>query len=214
MNKSRAIHTSHQRFARERGTPVPASNRTIKLLDGSTAQAVGIDLSQATCPDRSYPAELAGVVYENGTVKLLFGQATRSGKVRSLIEISMSPLAVIQLLNVIEELKNPSLEDLFRLTGEGVRTLSVFDEDPPDVARLKANMVSMGFSGSEACIDFYDASPFTMSNLQNGAATSANVLEVVRIDTQTSLVYALVLKVKELIQQFPSQIKTLIEEKK
>lgn len=214
MNKPRTIQASHQRFARERGTPVPASNHNIKLIDGSMAQAVGIDLAQATCPDRSYPAELAGVVYENGTVKLLFGQATRGGKVRSLIEISMAPLAVIQLLNVIEELKNPSLEDLFRQTGEVVRTLTKFDEDPPEVARLKANMVSMGFSGSEACVDFYDASPFTMSNLQTGTATTANVAGVVRIDTQTSLMHALVLGIKELVSQFPPQIKALTEEKK
>lgn len=211
MNKQKAIQTAYPRIAKERGTSVPVSNRLLKFSDGSSTKAVGIDLSQATCPDRSYHAELAGVAYENGIVKLLFGQATRSKKVRSLIEVSMSPHAVIQSLNVIAEIKNPSIEDLLRLTGEETRTLSEFDEDPPEVARLKANMWSVGFSGSEASIDFYDASPFAMGMLQNGAAASITIVGVVRIDTQTALVHALILRLRELISQFPCQIRDGME---
>ena len=206
MGKSKSIRTTYQPFARERGVAVPASSSEIMLPDGSTAFIVGIDLSKAMCPDRSYPAELAGVVYENGIVKLLFGQATLDGGVRSLVEVSMSPQATIQALTVIEELKNPSLEDIFRSTGEEGRTLTEFKIDPPDVARLKANMLAIGLSGSEACIDFYDLSSFAKRNLQIGTTETANVLGVVRIDTQTALVHALILKIKELTSRFPSPI--------
>lgn len=205
MSKTKTIQAP-QPYARERGSPVPANVN--KLAGGSSASTIGIDLSQAVSPDRSYPAELAGAVYEHGTVNLLFGQATRSGKIRSLIEISMSPLAVIQSLNVIDTIRNPSLDELLELTGEEKRTLTIFDEDPPEVARLKANMLSIGFSATEASIDFFDASPFTMRNIRNGA-TSANVVGIVRVDTQTALVYALILKMRELASQFTPQIRQL-----
>lgn len=208
MSKYSSLQASSQ-FPKERGTSVPASIRKLKLLDGTMANGLGVDLSQAIVPDRSYHAELAGLAYENGIVKLLFGQATRNNKVRSLIEISMSPLAAIQALTVTDSIKNPSLVELIQTTGEDARTLSEFSEDPPEVARLNANMISMAFSGSEASIDFYDASPFTMRGLQIGSTNAINVVGVVRVDTQTALVHELLLRLRELSVQFPPQIKGL-----
>ena len=214
MNKQKAIQASSPppRFAKERGATVTTSKSAIRLHDGTSATSIGIDISQATCPDRSYHAELAGVVYENGTVKLLFGQETRNKKVRSLIEVSMSPRSVIQALNAFNVIKHPSFEEIVLQMGEKIPTLYKFDEDPPEVARLKANMLSMSADGTEASIDFFDASPFTMANLQqNSSATSVNIVGVVRIDTQTALVHALLLGLRKLSSQFPPQITKLME---
>lgn len=183
---------------------MPVQCRQTNLADGSTALTLGFDLSQAASPDRSYAAELAGIAYENGIVKLMFGQATRSGAVRSLVEISMSPAASIQALRTIEELRNPSIEDLVKIDGTAL-PLTDFKEDPPEVARLKAYMMLTAFAGTETCIDFYDASPFTMAQIQRGQTTTASLLPVVRIDTQTQLLYALMKEWQKLASQFPKQ---------
>lgn len=213
MSKLITTQVSNQHYARERGVAIPASNQTIKLADGTAGGAIQIDLSKAMSPDRSYPAELAGAVFEKGAVKLIFGQEARSGSVRSMLEITMSPTAAVSLLNVVETL-SPPLESLFQSTGDELPTLSEFNEDPPEVARLKANMFTLAFSGSDACIDFYYISPFSMARVQLSSTPTANVMGVVRIDIRTALVYALISKVSDLVSQFPTKIKELMEVKK
>ena len=180
--------------------------------DGSFGKTVEIDLTRASPPDKSYSADLAGAVYENGVLKLLFGQASRNGGVRSLIEISMSPVSVIQMINSLNKIVNPSILEILERIGESNRDLTEFDEDPKEVARLKANMVMIGLSGQEACLQFFDADAFAMKKLQQtGKSSSDSVVGVVRVDTQTALIPTLISKLRELASQFPAQTRSFVE---
>ena len=180
--------------------------------DLSFGQVVEIDLNRASPPDKSYSADLAGAVYENGVLKLLFGQASRNGKVRSLIEISMSPVSVVQLINSLNKMVNPSIAEILAAMGETNRDLTQFDDDPKEVARLKANMVMVSFYGTETCMHFYDADPFIIKKLkQTGKNSSDSVIGVVRVDTQTALIPTLILKLRELASQFPVQTSRFVE---
>ena len=208
MNKTKGMMLPYPSIAQERGTAVPFTK--IAAPDGSANTLLHMDLSKAVCPDKSYPSDMVGAVYENGDVTLLFGQSSRGGKVRSLVEVSMSPVAALQFLRANTAMKQPTVDEIMQKVGAVKRTVSTFDEDPKEVARLKANFVSLAFFGSEACIDFYDASAFSMGNLQRmGGATMANVVGVVRIDTQTALVKALFDRIAELSSQFPSQARAM-----
>lgn len=197
---SNTLHT--QQFARERGTPVSVAAITARVNDGSSLVSYTIDLTQAPSPDRSYPAELVGLSYENGLVIVMFGQRTRNGAVRSLIEVVMPPEGIVRLLNAVDEMSNPTFSQVMASSVIGVDTLTTFEDDPKEVARLKANAATVGFSGSEACVDFYDMSPFSVARVHQGAST-ANVLGVVRIDTQTLLVGALVAEMRKVAKSFP-----------
>jgi hypothetical protein len=181
------------------------------LPEGSTATSIEIDMSKVPPPERSYFAELAGVEYENGSVNFLFGQSTRDNKIRSMIEISMSPYSVIQALRSIEALNAPSLADIVQKQGDASAVLSAFKEEPPEVARIKANIMTFAFADSEASIEYFYISPFSVANLNKRLATSVDVQGVVRIDTQTILVEALRQRLIELIPQFSASVRDLWE---
>ena len=197
------IHT----FARkERGVTVPVSKQQITMPDGSVGLSVGIDLSAVEVPDRSYYAEVCGLAYENVRVKFMFGQMQRNGKPRSLIIISMTPHAAAMCLDLVDRLATPSLDEILLRTQIEKGRLTDFPEDPEETAALKASMVAMAFFGRDACLDFYDASPFSWAGAQS--SSKMTVLGVVRINTDTALVAAMVDRLREFQAQFPADART------
>jgi hypothetical protein len=192
-------------YAKERGVLVPTTK--VPISESSGYSRFEMDLSQALCPDKSYAADMAGAVYEMGEVLVLFGQRSRDGNARSLVEISMSPLSVLQTLQSASNLSGATLQEIMGNIGDNERELSSFSEDPKEVARLKANLVYMAFNGSEACLDFFDTSPFTIRKLLTGESDKGNVAGIVRIDTQTALIKSLLTKLTELSSQFPSALR-------
>lgn len=192
-----------QTFARrEKGTPVPVTTRQVTLKDGTAGTVHGINLSEAEVPDRTYVGETCGAICENNMVKITFAQPKLGGGLRSLVIISMTPLAATQFLHSIERLQSPSLEEIAaksNITEEPLSDLPT--SEPEQTASLIANMVAAAFSGRETCMDFYHANAFTIAALP---ATSKMHLEpVVRINTRTSLMLALVHRLQELRRDFP-----------
>jgi hypothetical protein len=193
-----------QTFARrEKGTAVHVTARQVTLKDGTSGTVHGINLSEAEVPDRSYVAETCGAIYENNTVKLMFAQPKLGGGLRSLVIISMTPLAAAQFLHAVEHLQNVSLDEIATKSNIIKEPLSDFPAtEPEQTAGLAANMVAAAFSGRETCMDFYHANAFTVAALP---ATSKLHLEpVVRINTRTSLMLALVHRLQELRSEFPA----------
>lgn len=199
-------------LAKERGGPVQIVTQQVTRGDGSMASVLAIDLSQALAPDRVYCADLCGVVYENSTAKLLFGQQGRDGTIRSMVEVTVPPLSAMQFLELFDGLKNPSIPEILQILGLEPAPVTKFTIEPKDIVQFKANLVTSAFYGSDSCLDFYNISAFTMGVLQKngGSTTSANVLGVVRIETSAPVVASLVNGLRELKSQFPSNMVNLV----
>src|SRR5262245_44171463 len=101
MNKKKHQNVPMRLGSRPGEAAVPVRKVTVTLPDGTSALRVDLDLSRVPLPDKSYLADCAGVIYDEGQaqVKLLFGQRKVVGdELRSLIVIIMSSDAIHQFL--------------------------------------------------------------------------------------------------------------------
>ena len=118
----------------------------------------------------------------------------------------MSPQSVVQLLDAIGAMSQPSFEDVVNLGAIKSEALTDFKEDPDDSANMKASLVACAFSGPDACLDFYDASPFVMAQAKQHPQGKLTLRGVVRIDTRTSLMISIFKHLRTLRDRFPPQV--------
>jgi len=211
MTKQKSGHLVHSSQRRERGTAVPLSFTRVKLKDGSSGQVVGLDLSQAEVPDKSYFGEACGTDYVGDSVRIMFAQPKLSGgELRSLVLISMPPPSAKQFAQSIERMKNPTIQEIIASVHVPPKQLMAIPLTEPDqTASLTANLVAVGVHGHESCLDFYHANAF--AHLAAQSNSSQMFLEpVVRVNTHTGLLYSLLVRLNELSAQFPKA--ELVEE--
>ncbi len=183
------------------GPTVDLMQHRVVQVNGQTVQSFAIDLRSAPVPERKYLAEACDVRRRPSGVALLFGQE-RFGKggLRSLLVIQMSPTGVARYLNSMDEM-NPSFEVMARAAGitaePGVEIL----EEPAQTIALGATMILSALSNDDACMDFFKTSPFSLATAQQ---TKKIAMEpVVRVDLATSLLLALVEKLRRVAESFP-----------
>jgi len=159
-------------------------------IDGKTVTYMGVDLAKAPVPDRKFTADTCAVIDSAYTLKLVFGQERIDGKgLRSAIVVQMGRGSGGNFVRICDSMANPSIAEIAQLDGIPSEKLSPAGEEPPQALTLSANMPLAGISGQEACIDFYQASPFAM-----GIAVRSDKLSlesVVRVDLRTSLFFGL-----------------------
>lgn len=188
------------------GVLIDISPSIVPRSDGTTVTTATINLADAPVPTRRYVADACSVTYENDRLKLLFAQRRLgSGSFRSLVIISMSARGGQQFLDSLDRITETTLADLIKATDIKPASLVPINDEPDQTIELVANMLATAFSGREACLDFYDASPFAMAHAKG---TNKLAIEpVVRIDIASSWLLAIVDRVRELQPQFPADVK-------
>jgi hypothetical protein len=144
------------------------------------------DMSHAPVPERRYSAHVHGLEGDSESVKLFFGQSKigKSGGLRTLLIIDMTAQSVARFLQSLDNTTNPTPQEIATNLAITAQPPIEVQEEPGQTAELLANMVLCGWAGPEACLDFYQASPFAFS-----AAVGIRKLAVdpvVRVDMRAS----------------------------
>jgi len=165
--------------------------------DGSEVANFNIDLRSAQVPDRKYTADTCAVAQASGTVKIMFGQerVDQTGW-RSLLIVHMSTESVSRFLSMLEQLKNPTLDEVVAKSKIAAESLASKASEPDQAIALTANLGFVGIAGNESCVDFYQASPFSI-----GAVISSKQIAlepVVRVDLRTSLLLGMISGIRSL----------------
>jgi hypothetical protein len=159
-------------------------------IGGKSLSFMGVNLATAPVPDRKFTADTCSVILTVSTAKFVFGQERIDGKgLRSAIVIQMSRNASANFVRICDSMSNPSVDEIAKSEKIPVERMSDVMEEPPQALTLSANMPLGAITGHEACIDFYQASPFAMGVVMRSQKLSLE--PVVRIDLRTSLLIGL-----------------------
>ena len=173
------------------------------MPDGTQSIQIQVELSAVPVPDRKYHADVASVRYLHGSVELMFGQRTVSGKsLRSLVIVNSSSMGALLFLKSCSQIR-PGFESFVRRNGLTEGRLDSFEEEPSQTVALPANVFLIAYSGREACLDLYFASPYMMSRLSNNEQFAID--PVVRITLSTGLAWAIFLELEQLKAKFPAE---------
>lgn len=195
------------------GIVIESARKLIPLPDGSNRFELTLELGNAPVPEREYPADAASVLYKDENVYLLFAQRKQvpekdADSLRNLLIVSMSTHGVLIFLRSCRDLA-PGLRK-FAAERNLARGLTEIKEEPGQTVAVAANMILAAYSGREACLDMYMASPFVLSQIgKNGKFA---VRPVVRIILSTSLALAIFDALEKLKDQFPKDEIDMFEE--
>lgn len=115
----------------------------------------------------------------------------------------MSSAGALSFLKSLEPIRS-QLDPLRQLVGSNYPLQEVVEEPPaPQTVALAANMLIIAFSGREAVMDFYHASPFVLSQVQNNGKFAVD--PVVRVILPSGLLLSLIAKMDEFKAKFPSE---------
>jgi hypothetical protein len=160
-----------------------------------------VDMGDAPVPERRYVADIASVSYRDGTVYLVFGQRKLVGRgLRTMVVLTMSSLGVLNFLKACEGIPSEVLNKF--VSPNLVLKPDDFEEEPSQVVDLAANLIVAGFSGREACFDFYFVSPYVLGQLAQGGKFAVD--PVVRVILQSGLASAIVKSLQAFKEQFPN----------
>ncbi len=194
------------------GVGIEVVHQTIPQPNGTTLRTAGLNLSTAPVPDRRYAADLATVLYKHEVLRLVFAQETISSispTLRSMLIVNMAPGAARNFLRSLQQL-SPTLDELAEKNGIEPGPLFNVESEPGQTIALAANLAAVAIIGRDACIDFFQASPFAMAKI--GSARMIPVDPVVRVDVRTSLLLSLRNAIQKLEGNFPPEIVEVLQE--
>jgi hypothetical protein len=189
------------------GVIIETARRMVPLPNGSSSFELVLDFGKAPVPERKYVANVGSVTYEKDeALYLIFGQRTVAGRTRELrtiIEVAVSSVGALMFLRSLESIRE-QLKVLDRQIGHVDGLSDVAQEVPgPQTATLAANQIVIAFSGREAVMDFYHASPFVLSQLNNNGKFAVD--PVVRVILPSRLLLTVISKVEEYKKEFPKE---------
>lgn len=154
--------------------------------ESATGSEVAIDLSHAPVPEKAYTADVGAVVATPTGIRLIFGQ-TKSGsaELRSMIDVTFTTSAAKQFAASTTDVK-ASIE---RANVVKMQLAEMVNE-PAQAVGMTANIAPIAFAGDDACIDFYNMSPFVAHAVKSGH--DLFVQPVVRVMLPTGLLLALI----------------------
>jgi hypothetical protein len=182
------------------GAILEVGRKMVPHPDGTAGFQISLDLLNAPVPERRYVADGVNLTHSNGFVHLVFWQKKITGnEARSMVVLSLTSFAVLQYLQNAEA----QIDQLEKTTGklkiEG--SLEKLPEEPAQTVCLAANIIATGWSGREACMDFYHASPFVFGMLANNGKFAAE--PIVRVSLSTGVLLALFRQLELLKPSFP-----------
>lgn len=155
-----------QRYTRPgEGVAIASVRQDIVESGGGVSHGFSVDLSTAQVPDRRYAAEVGAIVMSDNMIRLLFGQTKAIGEgLSSLLVIHMSFRGARVFLHSMNGSVAKTAQDY--MARHNVRKSTLFElkdqKEPAQTATVEANIVAAGYSGREACMDFYHSSSFAM----------------------------------------------------
>jgi hypothetical protein len=174
-------------------------------VSSGTSQIIALDLTTVPAPDKRFVADVCSVAQNGQLVKLYFGQCPLdNGELQSLIVIRMTINDVGNTIAGIDQIRNPSYEEIFKREGIISQPLVMPRDAPAQTVTLAANFAITAMSGQIAAIDFLQSSPFALA-----AAIKSRRLAidpVVRVDLSSGLLRGLVNELRRLEQMSSQQI--------
>jgi hypothetical protein len=172
--------------------------------DGTAVANLEINLGSAPVPDRRYVSDVASVVGSGDRINLIFGQAKLSGGgYRSLLIVQMSTT----FLHQMREGSAPMLASLEKhLNHHRIpkAALASILEEPSQTVAIAANLLTAGYTGAEACMDFYYVSPFSVQIANAGGPFLAD--PVVRVTLPSSILASIIEKMDVVMKSIPPEI--------
>ncbi len=170
--------------------------------DGTTGVTLQLNLGTASVPDRRYVANAAAVVQEKDRVTLIFGQ-TRLGGIgyRSLVLIGISGAGIHQLLKSSTPMLIAARKYAERYQVPPIPLSEINEDVPGQTVPFIANLATAGFTGRDACMDYYNYSPFSVQIAAGGGEFQAEA--VVRVNLPTALMLKIYDRLDELKSELP-----------
>jgi len=182
------------------GKEIEVVRRTVPQVDGTTLQEFDIDISYAPVPDRRYLADAGAVLFGGDAVRLVLGQKRLlSGNLRSAVVVFLSAQAVTQFLRSCQTF-HASIRTYIDQHPNG-DALTEIQAEPEHVTSITANLILAAFSGREACLDFYNSSPFVLAVAQRGGKWALD--PILRADLSTGLLLSIIDKMESLKSALP-----------
>ena len=192
----------------EYGTTVPVLRRVVAHPGDSPLVELSIDLQNAPVPDRRYAADGVLVRRTEESIQVVFGQMqiTDPKQLQSAVLLKLSFDATRSFLTTCVDF-TPRLRQFVKSNAvykPGALQLSV--EEPNHSVVMTASMVAAVFMAREACLDFYNASPFAYRAMgKNG--THLAVDPVLRVELATGLLLSLMEQLEGLKAEIPEATK-------
>lgn len=202
MSKSSQSLVASSPFRVGEGDLVPTRVTNTVKVDGTSVSAFEVNLSQAHVPERRYLADVASVVVHKSDMSLMFAQRRIGSELlRSLLVVRMPAERALMFARSVLSVESPKFMDAVVRQHVEKEELVQIVQEPDQTVALSANMTLMAFSGRESCIDFYQASAFSMAAALK--AQKVAVDPVVRIELRTGIVWALVEFIRSYAEKNP-----------
>jgi hypothetical protein len=129
---------------------------------GVVSQKISVDLATAQVPERRYAAEVGAIIMSDNMVRLIFAQTKPIGKgLITMLVIHIPYQAARAFLDSLGQIVDLAHVYMKKYKVAESSFLDLANQvEPAQVATVESNIIIAGFSGREACIDFYHASPF------------------------------------------------------
>ncbi|HEY9158646.1 hypothetical protein [Candidatus Binatus sp.] len=184
------------------GREIEVIRRTVAQTDGTTAYEFDIDISHAPVPDRRYLADGAAILFSGDGVRLVLGQQRLLSpkEMRSAVVVFLSAQAVIQFLRSCKDF-HPAVSK-YSNQHHMVESLADIQAEPEHTTFITSNVILTAFSGREACLDFYNSSPFVLAVAQRGGKFALD--PILRVDLGTGLLVAILDRMESLKSDLPT----------
>ena len=172
----------------------------INTADGN--ENVGyMDMGSLPVPDRRFACDAVGFKVLNTDIQLFFAQSKPVGNGwLSLLVLNMGFESVRQFLKSAPSTFADNFLSAYKNQLKAV--ITDFKEPADQTVILAVSIVLTGYSGTNGCMDFYYASPF--SQQQMATVRKLSVEPVVRINLPSPLVFAIIESLRTAEKQFPN----------
>jgi hypothetical protein len=209
----RAVVTASYESRPGEGSVVSLTPKMVTTKSGAHIQVLQANMAAAPVPDRKYAANVANAALRRGEVELMFGQE-RVGSVglRSLVLVSIGATPIRAFLASLDRMGDGKvkLSDIARNAGTSPEQLVDIHEEPLQTILLRANQIVVAIADDEVCLDFFQASAFSVHDAQRTHKLSVDA--IVRIEFRLSLLLGLVKRLTELERQLPTDRIGILEE--
>ncbi|HVA76755.1 MAG TPA: hypothetical protein VNF27_02625 [Candidatus Binataceae bacterium] len=184
------------------GKEIEVIRRAVPQTDGTTVYEFDIDISHAPVPDRRYLADAAAILFSGGAVRLVLGQQRllSPNDLRSAVVVFLSAQAVTQFLRSCKDF-HPVVSK-YAEQHHMVEPIADIQTEPEHTTFITSNVILTAFSGREACLDFYNSSPFVLAVAQRGGKWALD--PILRVDLSTGLLVAILDKMESLKSGLPT----------
>jgi hypothetical protein len=142
-------------------------------------------------PDRRYSADTCTVVAKTDWIKILFGQEKVAGDgLRNLLVINMSPDYAAGVVNMADQIKEPSLAQIWEKVEIAAEQSELPASEPENTVSLNAAMALIAVDKHISCVDFMQISAFAKHAAKGSSQIALD--PVVRIEFKSSLLHGLV----------------------